>query len=179
MIPIYELRIGSYVNVTEFDKTFLEIESIVAYEEYVRVVNRTGRRYEVRLDALEPISLTPEIMHDFGFEGDIWFRKSLGLDIVGGEGEGGCFNLVLGMTSSVDGLPYHPALEQSNQGFSIQEAAKIQQDQNDYNDESYILKMKSSVVLYPIKYVHELQNLWLLSGSMLRMDTRQVKEDVL
>lgn len=120
------------------------------------------------MDSIDPVPITPEILVAAGFEGGPWFKKSLGLWPVGPEGIN---NLVLGKTSSPDGLPFCPAIEQaSGQGFTIQQAAEIQKQDGVNDDNAFPLKAKSMVVLPKINYVHELQNLWhMLTGQELEI----------
>lgn len=112
-----------------------------------------------------PIPLTEEWLKEFGFEGKIWFNKSLGKEMVG---EDGVYILSLGQTAVTE-LPYHVLIKQKAQaGFTIQEAAKIQNEQNDFNDEAFYLKKTEYVSIGVVYYVHQLQNLfYVLTGNEL------------
>ena len=168
MINAKELRIGNCVRVKE--GTVINYIVSEVKKECVALTNTVIAMPDLWMgyDDLSPIPLSPEILLKCGFEGDVWYNISLGIWLVGEEGYN---NLIAGKTSSPDGLPIHLGIEQSsgdNCGFTIQQAAELQKGQNEMDDEAFILKRKSTVWLPPIKYLHELQNIFYsLTGKEL------------
>lgn len=68
---------------------------------------------------------------------------------------------------------YMAGIEQElTDGFTIQQAAEIQKADGISDDEAFVMKGKKTVFLGPIKFVHQLQNLYFaLTGKEL--ETKQ------
>lgn len=151
MIDAKELRIGNFV----FDPFDNIVEVSEIRRDSLSLTNKNGGFFS----SFRPIRLTPEILEACGFnEVGVWSRIAINAGMVGDEG---ISNLVLGRCASEDGLPYAAAIEQSSrQGFSIVEAAEILKERNDISEDSFVLKKKDFVCCAPIKYLHQLQNLY-------------------
>ena len=165
--------IGS--KVTEND---IRVGNLIAYDKEIICVTASRISW---LDNFkdyafyEGIPLTPEILEKAGFEGDIWKKKSLGRDMCGPDGT---YDLIVAMSN---GNQYcAPMIDSSTgDGFTIQEAAAIQKEYSEKHpseepipDNSFCpYKMGNKTVLRPIKYVHELQNLFhALTGTELTIN---------
>lgn len=105
------------------------------------------------LNGLSPIPIDEKWLIKLGFkkrheEGSVWMKEI----------EQTTF--LLNSTASEDNLPYHASLERNIvDGFSIQQAAFIQNEVNDMNDESFILE-HHHMYLKRIFFIHQLQNLY-------------------
>lgn len=158
----HELRIGNKVKCKiSNDHGVYTVLAIPGWEtdsgEFMVTIDRCPKQ-TVPLEKLRPIKLNEGLLKEYGFSGEVWSKISIGLWPVGPDGYN---NLVMGRTASADGLPYCPAIEQcSNEGFTIKQAAEIQKVDGIVDDDAFPLRAKKLVVLPPIKYLHQLQNLY-------------------
>jgi hypothetical protein len=180
MVDIKELRIGNIVwaeDETLFMTTRAKIISIQPSHcewESVTKCNKGYRQIDNYID-LEGLPLDKDELDKCPFVGEVWKKKSLGLDMVGPDG---FHDLILGM--AVDNSYCAPMIKMgTGDGFTIQHAAEIQKDWAENHpgdppvkDESFTpMKMGDSICLRPIKYLHQLQNLyWCLTGEELEIN---------
>lgn len=154
MIQANELRIG---NLIEMDGMPLTVTSIT--NEYVGV--NEGFLLDIFAKGI-PITVEWLLKSGFGKkENDAWFRLCAE--------ESPCpISFSINITKS--GI-CHICIEQGNsgQGMTIKQAYEIQMDHSDMPDSAFILE-NSIIVLNPIQYVHQLQNLYFtLTGTELNL----------
>jgi hypothetical protein len=183
MIDPKELRIGNRVKVTiGNDAGIYEVMGIPMWGmdgcgdgiEPLILIDRCPKQL-VPPSKLKGIRLTNALLSACGFEGDVWKKKSLGLDMVGPDG---FHDLVVGVAQKNSYCA--PMIKMgTGDGFTIQQAAEIQKDHAKRHpdepimkDESFCpFKMGDSLVLRPVKYLHQLQNLyWCLTGEELEIN---------
>jgi hypothetical protein len=146
----------------------LRIENIIAYGSHILRVTEILKNEQVKtnefidgnLEEYEGVPLTPEILERCGFEVNTWSSITLGES-----------TLKLGQTASPNGLPYWASIEYiSDWGFTIQEAAEIQKQQKHFDDNSIMLKGRTSSILGKLYHIHQLQNLYFtLTGKELNV----------
>lgn len=133
-----DLRVGNWFKWNEFASMGKGYDFI-----------RSGTAIDYNAEFKEPIPISNEVLEKIGFTGDVWFRKQIS--------ETTC--IVLGKRSTTTGLPMVIGIEQMRvDGFTIQEAAKVQLEVGEFDDTAFSLKGNQNVYLGDISYLHELQN---------------------
>ena len=173
MVDIKELRIGNWVTCNY--PVGIENDIVLIVDGRDECILVRGNYLWVKKSILSPIPLTPAILSKCGFRGEIWVKKSLGLEMTGPDG---FHDLILGMP--VDNSYCAPMIKMgTGDGFTIQHAAEIQKDWAENHpgdppvkDESFTpMKMGDTICLRPIKYLHQLQNLYFsLTGEELEIN---------
>lgn len=150
MLQTHELRVGNIVTSNRYPN--LEYFPVDANDIY-------NMHYDNQV--LLPVQLSEVWLIKFGFTKEYAGCSVAALDMH--YKLGGTMTLSLNRCGAPDGLPYSVIIHHFNdQGISIQDAAEIQRSANETSDKPFILK-HNTLVLNPIRYVHELQNLWFVT----------------
>jgi len=157
MIKSTEIRTGNYHKGVDFNHPRMGIRSIKIDGESWNAITAFGIHL-VEQNEMEfiPVLLSQGWLKYFQFEVGIWSRIKLSEDTY------------LSLGQSENKTFYACIIEQIIQdGISVHKASEIKKE---HGEECGVVMKDNSVVLRPIKYVHELQNLYhTLKGKELQL----------